>query len=176
MTQKTRRLDQVLDPDFAADLESMDLDQVRTRRDLAEEVENELSYYRRLLHGRMDLLDFETRRRSGAETRTLIEALPEILTGRDRSGDARGRHLSTSLPELPVAGGRRHLDRVLGADVLVGLSEFDDSELAAVQEELAEVEAEISTLRRQVQGVLDRVQAEIIARYKSGITGPALRR
>jgi len=51
---------------------------------MCDDLEGELSYYRRLLHGRLDLLNFELRRRSGEETRSLIEALPEILADGDQ--------------------------------------------------------------------------------------------
>ncbi|MEX0789347.1 MAG: hypothetical protein WD178_01075, partial [Actinomycetota bacterium] len=88
-----RRIDQIQEPEFLTGLSSLPLKELRSRRDLADTVEIELSYYRRLLHGRMDLLAFEQRRRRGEETRSLIDALPEILTGRDRTGAAPARHL-----------------------------------------------------------------------------------
>ena len=45
-------LDQALSEDFSTNLGELSLDEVRSRRDMAEEVERELSYYHRLLHGR----------------------------------------------------------------------------------------------------------------------------
>ena len=80
MEQHRRRIDQVLDPAFTADLEELPLEDLRARRNTLDELDTEFSYYRRILHGRMDLLDFELRRRSGEETRSIIEALPEILS------------------------------------------------------------------------------------------------
>jgi hypothetical protein len=79
--------------------------------------------------------------------------------------------MTTALPELPVTG-RRHIDRVLGPDVVVKLAEFDAETLAALQEELSDVEVETSGLRRQVQIVVDRLQTEIVARYKAGLLDP----
>jgi hypothetical protein len=170
--KERRRLDQVLEPPFSADLDKLKLDELRERRDLAGDVETELSYYRRLLHGRMDLLAFELRRRRGEELRTMIDALPEILTGHDRRGRG-ARHLSTELPELPIKG-RRHLDRILGNDLMIRLAELTEQDLAEASEELAEVEAEISAFRLQVQTVLDRLQAAVITRYKNDLGDPAL--
>jgi hypothetical protein len=169
-----RRIDQVREPEFAVDLPSLSLDELRARRDLAEEVETELSYYRRLLHGRMDVLAFEQRRRRGEEDRSLIDALPEILTGPERSAGSRARHLSTDLPELPVKG-RRHLDRILGNDLMIRLPELSEQDLVEASSELAELEGEISAVRQEVQAALDRLQAEVIARYKSDLGDPALR-
>ena len=79
MTESRRRIDRVLQPEFIADLKTIELAELRERRDLTEDVESQVSFYRRLLHGRMDLLDFELNRRKGAEERSLLEALPEII-------------------------------------------------------------------------------------------------
>ncbi len=79
MEPRRRRIDEVVDPAYTADLESLSMDQLRERRAVLDDLDTELSYYRRMLHGRMDLLSFELRRRSGEETRSLIEALPQIL-------------------------------------------------------------------------------------------------
>ncbi|HLU30210.1 MAG TPA: hypothetical protein VK088_00505 [Acidimicrobiia bacterium] len=171
--QKRRRIDQALDAEFSSGLESLDLDEVRRRRDLAEEAERELSYYRRLLHGRMDLLAFEMRRRRGEETRTLIEALPEILAGGTvgegrQTGDL--RHLSVDL-DLPAVTGRRDIDQVLEGDALARVTSMDESELADVQLGLTEAERTVSEQRRALHEVIDRLQAEIIDRYKRGLTG-----
>jgi hypothetical protein len=169
-----RRLDQVLEPPFLANLSDLSLDELRVRRDLADTVETELSYYRRVLHGRMDLLAFEQRRRRGEETRSLIDALPEILTGRERTGPGTGRHLSMELPYLPV-NGKRHLDRILGNDLMIRMSEMTEEELSEAASELTELEGEVSGLRQQVQGVLDELQRVVIARYKNDLGDPALR-
>ena len=157
-----------------ADLSDLPLQELRSRRDLADTVETELSYYRRLLHGRMDLLAFEQRRRRGEETRSLIDALPEILTGRDRTGSSKARHLSMELPYLPVKG-KRHLDRILGNDLMIRMSEMTEEELSEAAIELTELEAEMSGLRQEVLGVLDQLHSAVIARYKNDLGDPALR-
>lgn len=171
-----RRIDQALSDDFASGLEEMQLDEVRQRRDMAEEVERELSYYRRLLHGRMDLIAFELRRRRGEETRTILEALPEILASGLTAGGEPGtyRHLTVEL-NLPEITGRRDIDHVLEDDALARVTTMDDSELAAVQLALAEAETVVSEQRRRLHNVIDRLQAEIIDRYKRGLAGSDLR-
>ena len=79
MTEHRRRIDIVLEPQYLDGLSELELEELRGRRATAEDVESQISYYRRLLHGRMDLLNFELRRRGGEEERSLLEALPEIL-------------------------------------------------------------------------------------------------
>lgn len=104
----------------------------------------------------------------------MIDALPDILTGRDQPGRGQARHLSTELPDLPVKG-RRHLDRILGNDLMIRLSELTAEELVEASVELAEVESEISAVRGQVQGILDQLQAAVVGRYKNDLGDPALR-
>lgn len=181
MSSERRRIDQVREAEFLDDITTIPLDDLRSRRDLAEEVETELSYYRRLLHGRLDVLAFEYRRRRGEEERSLMDALTEILTGHERSprpgqaqGAGLGRHLSLDLPDLPLQG-RRHLDRILGNDLMIRLGEMSEDELIEARDELASLESEISALRLEVQLILDRLQAEVVTRYKTELGDAPLR-
>ncbi len=171
-TEHRRRIDIISDPEFLSGLEELSLDVLRERRELADQVETELSYYRRLLHGRMDLLAFELRRRSGQETRTLIEALPEILAAGETTGGQTGRLPSTLAPDLPEDR-RRSIDRVLDDDFLARLTQIDDEELAAIQSSLAEAEREVSGDRKVVQLAFDTIQAEILRRYEEGTADSA---
>jgi hypothetical protein len=167
--QARRRLDQVLDPEFVSDIDEIELDELRERRQMAVDVEKELSYYRRLLHGRLDLLRFERRRRSGEESRTLIESLAEILSDPTRGDghDPRRTILDTDLPPMPETG-RREVDAVLGDDVLANLDTVDDDGIAAALETVQAIEREISDKRHQVQQVADLLSAQIAERYRSG--------
>ncbi|HWR48122.1 MAG TPA: aerial mycelium formation protein, partial [Pseudonocardiaceae bacterium] len=58
-----RRIDRVLDPGYVAGLAELGLGEVRTRRDDAAQEETDLSYLRRLLHARIDIVRAEQRRR-----------------------------------------------------------------------------------------------------------------
>jgi len=173
IVEQRRRIDQVLSPDFVAQLREADLETLRGRRNLADEVETELSYYRRMLHGRMDLLAFEMRRRSGEETRSLIEALPEILGG--EAPNRRSQHRPGTLaPDLPLEG-RRPIDSVLDDDFLSRLPALSDEELGEIQENLALTEQDVSEERLEVQAVFDQIQAEILRRYMEGrVDGPLI--
>lgn len=151
-----RRIDQILSPEFVEGLDELDIEELRARRRLAREVENELSYYRRMLHGRLDLLRFELKRRRGEETRTLIEALPEILSGEVWTASSHGRAFATDLPPIPEVA-KREIDRVLGDDLLTRLDTIDESSVDAAIEAIETVEAEISAERHRVQQVEDVV-------------------
>lgn len=173
--QKRRRIDQIRDPEFTEGLESIDIDELRSRRDMCGDLDVELSFYRRMLHGRMDLLSFELRRRSGEETRTLMEALPEILAGAPdplpprAPGDS--RTIPIEAPSLPDVG-KRPVDRALGDDFLARLPQLTEDDLEETRVMLAEVEAEISAQRRDVFEAVDLVQAELSRRYRDGLADP----
>ncbi len=157
----------VLEPEYLEGLTEVDLDELRQRRETAEDVETQISYYRRLLHGRMDLLNFELRRRNGDEKRTLLEALPEILAKGMVVGDEPSlRHIET-MPPLPTTTGRRLIDKIMDDGVLTQLPDLDGEELGEALERLEETENQLSVQRRQLHTVIDALQAEIITRYRS---------
>jgi hypothetical protein len=168
-----RRIDIVQSPEFTAGLESLPTEELRRRRRTCADLDVEFSYYRRLLQGRLDLLAFEMRRRSGEEPRSLLEALPEILSSW-ASGDPGmpERRVQVEIPDLPALG-RRAVDRALSDDFLARLSDMDDADLAAVGQRLAEEEGEISRQRRAVFDASDRIQEELVRRYRQGLEGAA---
>lgn len=170
LDQNRRRIDIISEDGFADDLANVTLDDLRERRRLCDIVDSELSYYRRLLHGRMDLLAFEMRRRSGEETRSLIEALPEILAeseGRPND-DLPARSLPIEAPDIPMTG-RRDIDRVLEDDFLTHLPTIESPEIERIQTLLAETEAAISAQRRAVYDAYERIQSELSRRYRDGL-------
>jgi len=170
---KRRRIDQLQDPDFLQDLEGMAHDVLRARRAMCDDLDLEYSYYRRMLHGRMDLLAFELRRRAGEETQTLLEALPRILAGGAYSSNPGlpNRALSVEAPDIPTPG-RRLIDRALNSDFLARLGDFSDAELLETQRFLMEMESTVSTHRRMVHAAHDRLEAELTRRYREGLADP----
>ncbi|RLE15938.1 MAG: hypothetical protein DRJ28_02780 [Actinobacteria bacterium] len=171
MSEQRRRIDQVMDESFATNLEDLPIDDLRSRRVMCDELDVELSYYRRMLHGRMDLLDFELRRRSGEETRSLIDALPEILADSPsgRTSNPLDRELSLSLPELAGIG-KREVDQALSDGFLAHLPEIDTAELQNIREVLSETELTVSSQRRAVYDAHDILTGEITRRYRDGST------
>lgn len=175
--EQRRRIDRVSDPDFTQGLEDLPMDELRSRRAMCDDLDTELSYYRRILHGRMDLLAFELRRRSGEENRSLIEALPEILADAESSpepptSEVVPRELPIEAPQF-AGEGRRTIDRVLGDDFLTHLPTLESDELERVQGLLAETEREISKQRRKVYEAYEVLTAEITRRYRDGLADPA---
>lgn len=167
MTDKRRRIDVVLEPEYLEGLAELDLGEVRRRRDTATDVEAQISYYRRLLHGRMDLLDFEQRRRRGEDERSILEALPDILAkGMVLGSEPALKHIET-MPPLPSVTGRRLIDKIMDDGVLASLPELSDDEISEAIERLRDVETELSGQRRQLHQVIDTLQDEMVSRYRS---------
>jgi hypothetical protein len=165
-----RRIDVVTEPAFIEGIRDISLDELRERRKLCDALDTELSYYRRLLHGRMDILAFEMRRRRGEESRSLIEALPDILAGAEAQGPATtsGRVLPVTVPDLPDDG-KRIIDRVLGDDFLARLPSIEDEDLEQIQEVLTGTELDVSEQRRRVYEAYEMLQAELTRRYRDGL-------
>lgn len=159
------------EPEFVADLQEIPLDELRRRRTVCDELDSELSYYRRLLHARMDLLAFEMRRRSGEETRSLIEALPDILsdpTDETPSHFLVPKTLPVELPEIPEDG-RRAIDHVLADDFLTHLPTIEDEELESIQVMLTDAERRVSGQRRSIYEILEVLTTEVARRYRDGL-------
>ncbi len=119
----------------------------------------------------MDLLSFEMRRRSGEESRTLIEALPDILADSDGETSSHflvPKTLPVEPPDIPIEG-RRSIDRVLGDDFLAHLTEIEDEELRSIQEILTDAERKVSGQRRSVYEVLETLTTEVARRYRDGL-------
>ena len=170
MNPRRRRIDEATDPAFIGNLETMSTDELRKKRGLLDELDAELSYYRRMLHGRMDLLEFELRRRSGEESRTLLEALPQIL-----AAGVGGIHRSPIPRELsldpPSSGSdeRHPVDTILQDDFLAHLPTIDNDELIAIQTTLTDAERIVSRERREIYDVYDVISAELTRRYTEGL-------
>jgi hypothetical protein len=109
-----RRIDKVLAEDYLADITSLSLTDVRSLRDEADQEETDLSYLRRLLQGRVDLVAAEVRRRGAGEDSELVGQLPSILADETPRQQAfgLGRHQAT---EPTNAGASRRAEEKLAA-------------------------------------------------------------
>lgn len=166
--------ERVLAADYLGDLRSRPIEAIRAMRAECQEIEVALSYLRRLVQGRIDIVAADLRRRAAGEGPTdaaeLVEHLPEILTGRE-SGQARGLgRLPTLMAPSAAQEAALHaeLDAVAGEEFLARLPETPDDEVRAVLDRLTELERTVSARRRALHERIDALQAELTRRYKSG--------
>ncbi|MFE9626541.1 aerial mycelium formation protein [Streptomyces sp. NPDC006527] len=153
------------------DLARLSLPELRTLRRDAQRDEADLSYVRRLLQGRIDILRAELARRGSAAVpepaeESVVARLSEILT------DAPARHRSSA---RHVTLGTPHNEeyRRLAADML---AEVELSDLAArtgpeLHEAMARLvgyEQQVSRRRQRLQKTADDCGAEVTRRYREG--------
>jgi len=162
-----RRIDRVLAEDYLDGLREASLADVRSLRDEAEQEEVDLSYLRRMVQGRLDVLRAEATRRGGAEGGDLVAGLAAILAEEPRS-PARGLGRHTSVEPSRVDQHRRYVEALVADVDLSDVSARSDDDLAKARDLLAAEEQGLSAKRREVQRVMDACSAEITRRYRDG--------
>lgn len=167
--QGTRRIDRVLAEDYLAGLGQAPLNDVRELRDEAEQEEVDLSYIRRLIQGRMDIVRAELNRREGGSNAggSLIEGLAQTLADEPR-GPARGLGRHTTIEPSRVDSHRRFVEALVADVDLTDTAARSSDELHHAMRVLSDEEQVLSAKRRQVQTVMDACSAEITRRYRDG--------
>ncbi|MCW5250719.1 MULTISPECIES: aerial mycelium formation protein [unclassified Streptomyces] len=164
-------------PELAAghpehDLAALSLPELRALRRDARGRETDLSYVRRLLHGRIDILRAELARRGPASVATtaavgpVVERLSEILTDTPARHRSSARHVTLGPPRTEEC--RRLAAEMLGEVALSDLSARTDVELTAGMGRLVRHEQQVSRRRRRLQRTADECGAEIARRYREG--------
>jgi len=163
-----------LDPAFLAGLDEVPVEELRRRRELANSAETQYSYLRRLVQGRLDIVEAELDRRARGgrpgDVSDLVGRLPAIL-GEQIHAPGLGR-----LPEFLAPGEVdpdfvQRLDAVVTTDELSDLPDLGQDRLDAICAELRALDREVSDPRRAVQAVVDRIKAELVRRYREGAVG-----
>ncbi|GAA2618336.1 aerial mycelium formation protein [Streptomyces vastus] len=169
-------------PPVERDLSGLGLPELRTMRRGAQRDEADLSYVRRLVQGRIDILRAELGRRAepararssaaapvaeeASSTSSVVERLSEILTDAPARQRSSARHVTLGTPQSDEY-------RRLAADMLaeVELSDLEartDLELNTAMGRLVRYEQQVSRRRRQLQRTADDCSAEIARRYREG--------
>lgn len=161
-----RRIDHIREPGFADALTELPLDELRRRRDECLAEREYLSFLRRLVQGRAEILAAEIERRRGdLAQEPLIERLATILGG-EGQGPSRGEAVKVGLPDEELLLARRRVERLVSDAGISDPSQLDDERLAAAVDLLVREEHQVSESRAAVIDVLDRLQDELKRRYK----------
>lgn len=147
------------------------IEELRALRDGLGEIEQGLSFGRRMAQGRLDIVlaEFHSRIQGRTETaHELVDRLPEVLAGQARGGgNPRPPRDDADIPpfcdELLA-----HLDELVHAGDLAEVGSFDIDELDRAAQRVSEFERALSAKRSEVHRLIDEVQEEIIGRYRSG--------
>lgn len=173
----SERLYRVLDSEYVVGLETLPIAEIRARRGFCQAVETDLSFARRMVQGRLDIIHAEIEGRSSggaaSDAGALVEGLKDgtILSDQVRPPGL-GRLLSTMGPSEEVDEFVREIEEVADDPALANLPELSDDVLGKLADRLAVLERSFSDRRRQVFDRIDVFQGEIIRRYKSGSADP----
>lgn len=165
---------------------TLSIDELRSLRNDLQRAESGLSYVRRVLQGRLDIVADERRRRDDPQAGSDSADEPtsdDEAPGDDRSDDLVSSLAATLTRNTHSGGGNRppqDLAPPSFADELLATydagSPHDTGEVADLSgealvellESLAAAEAEVSNRRRHLHGAIDDLQAETIRRYRDG--------
>ncbi|GAA3478519.1 aerial mycelium formation protein [Streptomyces yanii] len=147
------------------ELGTLRLPELRALRRDAQRDEADLSYVRRLVQGRIDILRAELARRRDPEA-PVVDRLSEILADTPSRHRSSARHVTLTTP-------RSDEFRRLAAETLaeVELSDLDartDEELHTAMGRLVRYEQQVSRRRHRLQCTADDCSAEIARRYRDG--------
>ena len=165
--QGTRRIDRVLAEDYLAGLQEAPLADVRALRAEAEQEEADLSYVRRLVQGRIDIVKAELARRTGGGEGSLVESLASVLADHNR-GPAHGLGRHVTVEPTRVDAHQRYVESLVADVDLTDTTARTDEELQTALEVFEGEEKTVSGKRRKVQEVMDALSAEITRRYRDG--------
>jgi GNAT superfamily N-acetyltransferase len=161
-----RRIDRVLAPDFLDGLAELPLERVRGMRREAEQEEADLSYLRRMLQGRMDIVRAELSRRGGEDDRHVVEHLADVLADPDHQDRGLGRFLTVQPSRVDEH--KRRIEQVIADAGASDVEARDDAQLRDALQQLQDYLDDVSENRRRVQQVMDTLTAEVGRRYKDG--------
>jgi hypothetical protein len=141
MGSHATRLDRVLAAGRRTDAEiaALDLPDVRRRRAEAHREETDLSYLRRVLHGRIDIITAEQARRAQGEAGRLVDRLSAILRDDPPVSARSARHLDVD-PGAEPGEYRARMEAALAAPSLTAVLDRPDAELSAALEILRSYE------------------------------------
>jgi hypothetical protein len=133
----------------------LSLEDLRLYRGRVSEEEEKISYWRRLVHARIDVLEAESHHERPLRLDELIRVLGDTGTGRTRTALVTVR-AAEDLPELPV----------LKDMWVTELDPNDTAEVADAVRRLRGAESQLTDYRRALHERLDRATSELIARYR----------
>ncbi|MFE7119519.1 ABC transporter substrate-binding protein [Streptomyces sp. NPDC057654] len=147
------------------ELAELRLAELRTLRRDAQQDEADLSYVRRLLQGRIDILRAELARRAAPRS-PVVDRLSEILADVPSTHRSSARHVTLGMPHSEEF--RRLAEDMLSEVELSDLEARTDQELHAAMGRLVRYEQQVSRRRQQLQHTADDCGAEIARRYREG--------
>lgn len=151
---------------FDGDPAQMTLGELRAERDRLREIEDAVSFVRRLAQGRIDLVSAVlTSRRDGTGEVSVADIVRSGVGPAPGTGSVRPPRETQVEADHPLLIEFESLCDRLGFD---DMADSSTERLAALEEGLRAFESEQSEIRRRLFGQIDALTAELVERYKSG--------
>jgi len=169
-------LARVIDPSYLVGLSTVTTDRLRAMRAECSDLENALSYVRRLAQGRLDLLLAESNERSsghGGALADLVDNLASVLSDGVR-GPGSGRISQELDPPLALVDPLvADLDSSVSPAVMAAMAELGVDELSAAVVALRRFEDRLSASRHQLHQTIDALNNDLARRIAAGGDGIA---
>ncbi len=149
-----------LDAVDGTDLATLEVDRLRDYRNQGRRLENLISYSRRLVQTRLDIVD----NRAPASP----EAITAIVTPSQGHPDVAARFIDVDLSDDDAEVAGEYLRTLIGQDRSHSLDLLNSAQLSSYRLSLEEGERGISRLRHQIHERLDGLGTELVRRYKDG--------
>lgn len=163
-------LERVLAPEFLGELGERSVDDLRSLREECTVLEQKVSYLRRLVHARIDIVARELQRRAGGadpdDIGGLVDELKEALAGNVHAPGHSRMVTRVAPPQLDEVTAELHAD--LGSRDVDSLPGSSDADLQALAYRLGELDQRYSQRRRALFATLDALTDELTRRYGSG--------
>jgi hypothetical protein len=160
-----------------SELTALSDEELRERLRAVRHEEADVSYERRLLHGKIDVLRSEVRQRmhqgagqQGADSEALESLLGRLTDVLVHKGPP---PIEAELAELGLDDEAAPTPQVPPADELPAFDTLGDDDLGALVRALVQREREVSARRRELHGTLDRLKGEQVARLQRRYAGQA---
>ncbi len=157
--QPTTRRRTITAPEPSPHLAELDLLQLRDYRQRLTAEEEKASYWRRLVHARMDLLEAESHTEGTLSFEQLVRVLGETGSGQTRNALVRVRS-ADPLPDLPV----------LAEMWVETIDSHDPATVGEALDRLRSAEQQLTDYRRALHERIDEATGELIVRYRQDPT------
>lgn len=136
-------------------LADITLAELRKYRQQLMDEEDRVSYWRRLAHARLDLLEVEAQTEGPVSLEALVRVLGDTGSGRARQALV-GVRAAEPLPELPA----------LTEMWVTEVDPHDQQKVAEALERLRAAERQLTEYRRALHARIDEASGELIVRYR----------
>jgi hypothetical protein len=136
-------------------LEGLSLGELRAYRKQLSAEEDKVSYWRRLVHARLDVLEARVQNSGTLSISQIVRVLGDTGAGRARTALVAIRS-AEPLPDLPV----------LAETWITEIDPQDDDAIAEAMDRLRMAEAQLSAYRRALHQRIDEATGDLINRYR----------